>query len=116
MRDTLKSIVDKIPGAKGAVLMGFDGIAVEQYEGDFGSGIETIATEFSFRFIDLVKAARSLELGALTDITIKAERGTLLVRCLSDEFFTIVLLDEAGNFGKGRWVLRSAAPELLASL
>lgn len=116
MRDTLKSIVDKIPGAKGAILMGFDGIVVEQYEGDAGSNLEVIATEFSIRFIDLVKAASSLELGALTDITIKAEQGTLLVRCLSDEFFTIVLLAENGNFGKGRWVLRSTAPELLASL
>lgn len=116
MRDTLKSIVDKIPGAKGAILMGFDGIAVEQYDGDGGSDIEAIATEFSFRFIDLVKAARSLDLGALTDITIKAEKGTLLVRCISEEFFTIVLLEEGGNFGKGRWVLRSATPELLASL
>ena len=116
MPDTLKSIVEKIPGAKGAVLMGFDGIAVEQFEGEGGGNIETIATEFSFRFIDLVKAARSLELGALTDITIKAEHGTLLVRCLSEEFFAIVLLDEAGNFGKGRWVLRSSTPDLLAIL
>lgn len=116
MKDTLKSIVDKIPGAKGAVLMGFDGISVEQYEGEAGIDIENIATEFSFRFIELVKAAKSLDLGALTDITIKAERGTLLVRCISDEFFAVVLLGEAGNFGKGRWVLRSAAPDLLASL
>lgn len=116
MRDTLQSIVDKIPGAKGAILMGFDGIAVEQYEGEAGVDIEGIATEFSFRFVELLKAAKALDLGALTDITIKAERGTLLVRCLSEEFFTIVLLGDAGNFGKGRWVLRSAAPDLLASL
>ena len=116
MRDTLKSIVDKIPGAQGAILMGFDGIAVEQYDGDGSSNIEGIATEFSFRFIELVKAARSLDLGSPTDITIKAERGTLLVRCISDEFFAVVLLDENCNFGKGRWVLRSATPELLASL
>ena len=116
MRDTLKSIVDKIPGAKGAILMGFDGIAVEQYEGQAGVDIEGIASEFSFRFLDLLKAAKALDLGSLSDITIKAERGTLLVRCLSDEFFTIVLLSDSGSFGKGRWVLRSAAPELLASL
>ncbi|MBZ5713399.1 roadblock/LC7 domain-containing protein [Nannocystis pusilla] len=116
MKDTLKSIVDKIPGAKGAILMGFDGIAVEQYDGGSGVDIEGIATEFSFRFVELLKATKALELGALTDITIKAERGTLLVRCLSDEFFTIVLLADSGSFGKGRWVLKSAAPDLLASL
>ena len=105
-------LIDWIHGSVGA----FDGIVVEQYEGDAGANLETIATEFSFRFIDLVQAAKSLDLGALTDITIKAEHGTLLVRCISEEFFAVVLLDEAGNFGKGRWVLRSAAPELLASL
>ena len=116
MRDTLKSIVDKIPGAKGAILMGFDGIAVEQYDGGSGADIEGIATEFSFRFVELLKATKALDLGALTDITIKAERGTLLVRCLSEEFFTIVLLEDSGSFGKGRWVLKSAAPDLLASL
>jgi predicted regulator of Ras-like GTPase activity (Roadblock/LC7/MglB family) len=116
MKDTLKSIVEKIPGARGAILMGFDGIAVEQYDGDGGVDLESIATEFSFRFVELLKAAKALDLGALTDITIKAERGTLLVRCLSEEFFTIVLLGDSTHFGKGRWVLRSAAPELLASL
>lgn len=116
MRDTLKSIVEKIPGAKGAILMGFDGITVEQYEGDSGVDIESIATEFSFRFVELLKAAKALDLGSLSDITIKAERGTLLARCLSDEFFTVVLLSDPASFGKGRWVLRSAAPELLASL
>ncbi|HEY8377825.1 MAG TPA: roadblock/LC7 domain-containing protein [Nannocystis sp.] len=116
MRDTLKSIVDKIPGAKGAILMGFDGIAVEQYDVDASVDIERIATEFSFRFLELVKAAKALDLGPLTDITVKAEHGTLLVRCLSDDFFTVVFLGDSANFGKGRWVLRSAAPELLASL
>lgn len=116
MKDTLKSIVDKIPGARGAILMGFDGIAVEQYDVDGGVDLEGIATEFSFRFVELLKASKALDLGTLSDITIKAERGTLLVRCLSEEFFTIVLLADSKSFGKGRWVLRSAAPELLASL
>ena len=113
MRDTLKSIVDKIPGAKAAVLMGLDGYAVEKYVGD-GSvwDIEQVSTEF----IELVKVARSLELGTVSDITIKGERGTLLARFLSEGYFAVVLMSDAGNFGKGRWVLRSAAKELLASL
>ena len=33
MLDTLRSIVEKIPGAKAAVLMGLDGYAVEKYVG-----------------------------------------------------------------------------------
>jgi predicted regulator of Ras-like GTPase activity (Roadblock/LC7/MglB family) len=111
--DTLKSIVDKIPGAKAAVLMGLDGYAVEKYVSDDQfSDIETISTEF----IEILKASRALDLGAVSDITVKAERGTLLARFLSEGYFAVVLMTESSNFGKGRWVLRTASNDLLASL
>ena len=113
MLETLKSIVDKIPGAKAAVLMGFDGYAVEKYVGDGSLGdIEQVSTEF----IEMVKVARALDLGSVSDITIKAERGTLLARFLSEGYFAVVLMTDTGNFGKGRWVLRNAANELLSAL
>ncbi len=118
MQETLKRIVDNTPGAKGAILMGFDGIAVDQYmaEGTEDTDIESMAMEFSFRFIELRKAANSLELGELSDISIKAELGTFLVRCLSEEYFVAVLLESAGHFGKGRWMLRSSASALASEL
>jgi predicted regulator of Ras-like GTPase activity (Roadblock/LC7/MglB family) len=113
MLETLKSIVDKIPGAKAAVLMGLDGYAVEKYVGDGSLGdIEQVSTEF----IEMVKVARALDLGSVSDITIKAERGTLLARFLSEGYFAVVLMTDTGNFGKGRWVLRNAANELLSAL
>jgi len=113
MLDTLKSIVDKIPGAKAAVLMGLDGYAVEKYVGSTDLGdIEQVSTEF----IEMVKVARALDLGTVSDICVKAERGTLLARFLSEGYFAVVLMSDTGNFGKGRWVLRTAADELLASL
>lgn len=113
MLDTLKSIVDKIPGAKAAVLMGLDGYTVEKYIGDDSLGdIEAVSTEF----IEMIKVARALDLGTVSDITVKAERGTLLARFLSEGYFAVVLMTETGNFGKGRWVLRTAANELLAAL
>ena len=58
----------------------------------------------------------ALDLGSVTDITIKAERGTLLARFLSEGYFAVVLMTDTGNFGKGRWVLRNAANELLSAL
>jgi predicted regulator of Ras-like GTPase activity (Roadblock/LC7/MglB family) len=118
MQETLKKIVEDTPGAKGAILMGFDGIAVDQYmaEGAEDTDIESMAMEFSFRFIELRNAAESLELGDLSDIAIKAEHGTFLVRCLGPEYFVAVLLGSAGHFGKGRWMLRSSASSLVSEL
>lgn len=118
MIEQLQKIVDSTPGARAAILMGFDGIAVAQYTTpeaeDFD--IEIMATELSVRFMELRTAASSLEMGKLSDIAIQAEYGTVLVRVLSDEYFVAVLLERAGHFGKGRWVLRSTARALVSEL
>ncbi len=119
MLETLKKIVDSSPGAKGAILMGFDGIAVEQYvrpELQDSIDIESMAMEFSFRFLELRDAASSLEMGAITDITLKAEYGTVVVRVLSTEYFVALVLGEPSNMGKSRWLLRSHARALSSDL
>lgn len=118
LAETLKKIVDETPGALGVIMMGFDGIAVMQHLSDSAEmeDIESTAMEFSFRFIELRKAAESLEMGSISDITIRAEQRTLLCRVLTDEYFVALLLADAGHFGKGRWMLRTAVPALTAEL
>lgn len=119
MDEILKKIVEGTPGAKGAILMGFDGIAVEQWvkpEFESDVDIESMAMEFSFRFLELRDAANSLEMGTISDITLKAEFGTVLVRVLSQEYFVTVLLESAAHMGKGRWLLRSQSKALSADL
>jgi predicted regulator of Ras-like GTPase activity (Roadblock/LC7/MglB family) len=119
MDEILQKIVEGTPGAKGAIIMGFDGITVEQWvKPQFHAelDIESMAMEFSFRFLELRDAANSLEMGTISDITLKAEYGTVLVRVLSQEFFVTVLLENAAHMGKGRWLLRSQAAALSADL
>jgi len=116
--DTLRKIVEETPGATGAILMGFDGIAVMQFlaKGHEKTSIEELAMEFSYRFMELRKAARALDMGEVSDITIKADAGTVLCRVLSEEYFAAVVLHDASHFGKGRWMLRSNAHELVSEL
>jgi predicted regulator of Ras-like GTPase activity (Roadblock/LC7/MglB family) len=119
MDEILRKIVESTPGAKGAILMGFDGISVEQWvkpEFESETDIESMAMEFSFRFLELRDAASSLEMGPISDITLKAEFGSVLVRVLSQEYFVTVLLSHAGHMGKGRWMLRSQANALYSDL
>ncbi|TPV93310.1 MAG: hypothetical protein B7733_21130 [Myxococcales bacterium FL481] len=118
MIELLQKIVESTPGAKAAILMGFDGISVAQFVApqDDELDVESMATELSFRFMELRTAAASLEMGSLSDIAIQAEYGTVLVRVLSEEYFVAVLLERTGHFGKGRWVLRSTARALAAQL
>ncbi|MCA9717574.1 MAG: roadblock/LC7 domain-containing protein [Myxococcales bacterium] len=116
--ETLKKIVEGTPGAQGAIIMGFDGIAIDSYKtrGAQDVDLDTIVTEFSFRFDELRKAADSLDLGGLSDVTVKTERATILLRVLSQEFFAVVLLGDAKGFGQGRWQLRSKQSQIMKDL
>lgn len=116
--DSLQKIVERTPGAAGAILMGFDGIAVVQYvaEGIEDMDIESAAMEFSFRFIEIRRAARSLDMGEVSDITVKTEKQAILCRVLSDEYFVAVVLRDSAHLGKGRWILRTGARDLMSEL
>ncbi|MCR9166397.1 MAG: roadblock/LC7 domain-containing protein [Nannocystaceae bacterium] len=118
LNESLEKIVQNTPGAAGAILMGFDGIAVMQYVAPDHEDvdIESTAMEFSFRYVELRQAAESLEMGEVTDITIKADNRSVVCRVLSDEYFVAIVLADSAHIGKGRWMLRSTSAELQTEL
>jgi len=118
LNESLEKIVQNTPGAAGAILMGFDGIAVMQYVAPEHAeiDIESTAMEFSFRYVELRQAAESLDMGEVTDITIKADNRSVCCRVLSDEYFVAIVLADSSHIGKGRWMLRSTSGELQSEL
>jgi predicted regulator of Ras-like GTPase activity (Roadblock/LC7/MglB family) len=116
-RDSLRRIVDNVEGGIAGLLMGFDGIAVESYtRGDQPIDINTVGMEFSYILAQAHKAAEILEVGPIREVTIKAERLTLLMRVVAPDYFIALALAPEGNYGKGRYLLRVAAPLVVAEL
>ena len=115
--DLLKKVVDNVDGGVGGVIMGLDGIAVETYTGQ-NQNVDpnTIGMEFSFILTQVRKAAEILEVGGLGEMAIKAERLTMVMKMLSEEYFFAILLSQGANFGKCRFLMRMATPKLLAEL
>ena len=60
--------------------------------------------------------AESLEAGRAREIAIATDKMIAIIRTLGDSYFLAVALQPDGNFGKGRFLMRSAAPRLLAEL
>lgn len=113
----LKKLVEDVDGGIGSLIMGLDGIAVDSYvRPDEGADVTTIGMEFSFILTQVRKAGEILELGGLEELTIKAEKLTLVVRMLTDEYFLALMMRPEGNFGKGRFFMRLAGPRLVAEL
>ncbi len=101
----LQEIVDGCDGGIGAVLMGVDGIAIEQVLSENGPGglpsedITTIGVEFGHILADTRKASETLAGGPLSENIVVLARFTLVFRIIDDETFLLVVLAPDGNFG-----------------
>lgn len=119
-KEALRQIVDGTEGAIAGLLMGFDGIAVESYTRDGApdgtKDINEIGMEFSVILGSIKRASESLEAGGAREVAIQAEHLTTLIRVLNDDYFVAMTMRPDGNPGKGRFVLRTAAPKLMQEL
>ena len=122
-RDSLQKLVERVEGGVAGILMGFDGISVEAYTrphetigGGAGSDIQTVGMELAHVIGQVRRAAELLEVGRLSEVTVRADKMVVLVRALNEEYFLAFALCPAGNFGKARYVLRLLAPKIQAEL
>jgi len=116
-RELLKKIVDGCEGGLAGLLMGYDGIAVDSYLSEGAqSDIQSVGMEFSVILTQARNAVSLLGGGALREVAFKSEKMTVIVRLLNDEYFLALALEPDGNYGKGRYLLRSTAASILAEL
>jgi predicted regulator of Ras-like GTPase activity (Roadblock/LC7/MglB family) len=113
----LREIVDKVDGALGAAIMGFDGISIAKYiKGGSSFDIEALSIEFSRMISEAVRTANTVKLGTTIDIALSTKEHYLVFYVLPGNYFITLLLKEAASLGKGRYVLRQNAPLLVAEL
>ncbi|AKU90324.1 roadblock/LC7 domain-containing protein [Vulgatibacter incomptus] len=111
-REHLEEIC-QVDGAVAASVMGFDGIAIDTVTApNQAVDAETLMIEYSGILGQVRKAAELLKAGDLTELTIGTERMTTHLRPIDSEFFLVLAMSPAGNYGKGRYLLRVKAPKL----
>lgn len=121
-REAIQSVVDRIDGGVAGVLMGFDGISVEGYQAvgpevdPQAKDINEVGMELAHVLTQVRRAAESLEVGVLDEVTVKAEKLTVVVRLLNEEYFLACAVGPGGNVGKARHLLRITAPKIVAEL
>ncbi|HXN31547.1 MAG TPA: hypothetical protein VN894_06780 [Polyangiaceae bacterium] len=116
-RETLRDIVEKTEGGVAGLIMDSEGIAVESYAlADAPFDITTVGIEFGVVLESIKRAAESLEAGSTREIAIGTDKMIAIIRTLGDSYFLAIAMRPDGNFGKGRFLMRSAAPRLLAEL
>lgn len=122
-QQVLREMIERVDGSVAALLMGFDGIAIESYvrpDAEATSGlpasIETVGMEYSAALQAIRTAAEMLRVGEAREVLIRAEHMTTVIRLLNSEYFAALTLGPGGNSGKAGFVLRTQQEHLLAGL
>ena len=115
--DTLREVVDGTDGAIASLLMDFEGIAVESYAKDRNVfDIDVVGAEFSVIIKSVRRAVESLDAGEAKELAVQADKVVTLIRVLNSDYFVALTMRPTGNMGKGRFMLRVAAPKFLEDL
>ncbi len=118
----LREIVEGCGGGIGAVLMGNDGIPIEQVvmapvpEGPLAEDLATAGVEFGRILDDIRKASDALSGGAVREAVVVLARFTLLFRIVDEEVFLVLVLGVDGNIGKARYLIRRQLPAVRRNL
>jgi predicted regulator of Ras-like GTPase activity (Roadblock/LC7/MglB family) len=115
-REALRNIVENTDGGVAGLIMDSEGISVEAYAKDTSRDITTLGIEFGVVLGSIRRAAESLEAGQPREVAIATDKMVTLIRTLGDNYFLALALRPEGNLGKGRYLMRTVAPTLLAEL
>ncbi len=114
----LREMVDGCAGGIGAMLTGYDGVAIEQVlassvpPGPMADDLATAGVEFGRLLVDMRKASDAVAGGALIQASVDLSRFTLLFANVDDETFLVLALSPNGNRGKARYLIRRHMPAL----
>ena len=109
-REVLHETMMRTEGCLGALVMGTDGIIVEQVwqNSEKKNASETVVAEFISLFKNLRHTTEELNFGKLNEITLSSDNGSFIFRFVSDDYLIIMLLSQERNFGRGRYELQRA--------
>jgi predicted regulator of Ras-like GTPase activity (Roadblock/LC7/MglB family) len=110
--EVLKEAVSRVDGAVSALIIGIDGMTVEQYTKKKILSIEDLSAESSQMMKDIETAAKNLGLGEAKEFSVISDLCGIIMRKINLEYYLALIILPEGNYGKGRFVLRSLIPKI----
>jgi predicted regulator of Ras-like GTPase activity (Roadblock/LC7/MglB family) len=108
----LKNVVEKVDGAVSALIIGVDGIVVEEFGRERLLSLDDLGAEASAMIKDVNTAALNLGLGNAREFSIISDKCGIILRQINAEYYLALVITPEGNYGKGRFVLRTTIPSI----
>ena len=110
--EVLKDTVDKVDGAVSAMIIASDGISVQEYTQEKLVDLTGLSAEASAMIRDIGLAADNLGLGEAREFSIISDRCGIIMRKINSDYYLALVIKPDGNYGKGRFILKTAVPKL----
>lgn len=109
-KETLKEIQAKTEGCLGVVIMGTDGIPVDQIWTRDGTeaNLDVAVAEFTALLRSAKRTSDDLGLQRLREVSVLCDSANFVMRLINDDYFLVLALQPAGNYGRARFELRCA--------
>jgi predicted regulator of Ras-like GTPase activity (Roadblock/LC7/MglB family) len=110
--EVLKETVEKVDGAVSAMIIGKDGISVLEYSPEKLIDLTGLSAEASAMIRDINMAADNLGLGEAREFSIISDICGIIMRKINSDYYIALIIKPEGNYGKGRYILKTAIPKI----
>jgi predicted regulator of Ras-like GTPase activity (Roadblock/LC7/MglB family) len=115
----LTALVERVPGARGAVFCDHEGESVAQVarEGTVSEyDMKVFGAQIAALWVGLQESARGCGAGAIVELRVGCAGGSLFCRSLPDGYYVVLLTGPHGGGGRATFELRQAAAEIATEL
>jgi len=117
LREMLNGIVLSVDGTMAALVMAYDGIAIDEVTALHSElDMQLLSVEYAAVLKEIKRAVNVIKMGDLEEVLITTSRTSVLVRILNDDIFAAIILNINGNVGKARYMLKLKSFEILQEL
>ncbi|MDH4231715.1 MAG: hypothetical protein OEW04_06760 [Nitrospirota bacterium] len=110
--DVLKETVDRVDGAVSAMIIASDGIPVQEYISEKILDLASLGAEASAMIRDIGYAAENLGLGEAREFSVISDKCGIIMRKINNEYYLALVIKPDGNYGKGRFILKTTVPKI----
>lgn len=113
IKGALRELVENVDGGLGAIVIGYDGIPIDEYIiDDAPLDLQLLAVEYATVLKEVRKAVEVLNSGLMEEISINTAVSRVIIRVIDEDLFVVFALSADGNYGKGRYLLKRQVPRL----
>lgn len=114
---TLKNLVGKVDGARGAAVLNLDGLVIDAVDAE-GARVEPdkALPEYGLIVRQIADLGDAAAIGDVEQVTVDGAERTTLIRRLDDNYVAALVVEHGSILGKAHFYLRIAAPDLAREL